>query len=267
MASSAPVFIVNGNAALRITSMNRAGHVIDDTEMIVNGETKCALPTGCEFVALTCLGTLPVRQPEVKPGFGAVTSMWASADALPAVGWQTGNTLPQVGGSSLLGRGAAVLLRKSHVPVVNGQKTTQLMTRVSDAVAGQSGVETWLPAAIGVVMILLDQQDANAVMDGDLGIACDGATLATPPVAGAGGSRRALLYDVIARDERAGHIVVSVASKKGWALAGVIGLPGRAAEWAARLHGTAPPHLVPDGPLTTAGEVLVRLAQPQGGNL
>ena len=137
------------------------------------------------------------------------------------------------------------------------------MTRVSDALSGQSGVETWLPKSIGAVMILLDQLDPTAALAGDLGIACDGATLATPPVAGSGGTRRALLYDVTATDDKASRIAISVASQKGWGLAGVIGLPGRAAEWAARLHGTVPPQLVPDGPLTTAGEVRVRLPVPK----
>ena len=138
------------------------------------------------------------------------------------------------------------------------------MTRASDALTDQSGVETWLPKSVGVVMILLDQQDPTAVLAGDLGIACDGATLATPPVAGAGGAHRALLYDVLTTDEKAPYIAVSVASQRGWSLAGVVGLPGHAAEWAARLHGTAPPHLVPDGPLTVSGEVLVRLMPSQG---
>jgi hypothetical protein len=266
VAASAPQFVLVGTAAVRITSMNRAGHVIDDTEMIVRGETRFAASSGCECVALTCLGipALPAGA-AIKSGFGAVSWLFASACALPAVGWQTGNTLPQVGASSLLGRGAALLLRKAHVAVTNGRRTTQLMTRVSDALAGQSGVETWLPTMTTVVMILLDQQDARAADDGDLSIACDGATLSTPPVAGAGGSRRALLYDVTA-DGKAPHIAISVASRSGWALAGVIGLPGKAAEWAARLHGSVPPHLIPDGPLTTAGEVRVRLAASHGGN-
>jgi hypothetical protein len=265
MTSPAPVFEFAGNAAVRVTSVNRAGQILDDAEMIVHGETQFAAAPGCEFVAVTCLGALADANTQVATGFGVVAALVASGAALPAVGWQTGNTLPQVGSSSLLGRGAALLLRKAHIPVVNGQKTTQLMTRVSDALAGQSGVETWLPKSIGVVMILLDQQDPTAVLSGDLGIACDGASLATPPVAGAGGTRRALLYDVTAVDEKAGRIAVSVASQKGWALSGVIGLPGRAAEWAARLHGTVPPQLVPDGPLTVSGEVLVRLPGSQGG--
>ena len=128
------------------------------------------------------------------------------------------------------------------------------MTKVFPLLAGQSGVETWLPKNIGVVMIILDQQDATAADEGDLAIACEGATLAVPPVAGSGGRRRALLYDVTSADPKAGHIAIALGSKAGWALAGVIGLPGKAMEWAARLNGSVPPHLVPDGPLTPGGK-------------
>jgi hypothetical protein len=114
-------------------------------------------------------------------------------------------------------------------------------------------------------MILLDRSDASAAEDGDIGIACDGATLATPPVVGSGGLRRALLYDVIERDPKASHISIAVASKTGWSLAGVIGLPGRAAEWSARLHGKVPPTLVASGALTASGQIVVQLSKSAGG--
>jgi hypothetical protein len=172
-----------------------------------------------------------------------------------------------VGGSCVLARGAALRLRKAYLPVVNRQKATQSMVRISDALIGPSGAVTWLPVAVGVVMILLDRTDSTAAEAGDLGISCDGATLATPPVAGSGGRRRALLYDVIAREQGATRISIAVASKAGWALAGVIGLPGRAVEWAARLHGSVPPDLVPNGPLTASGQISVQLTPVEGGVL
>jgi len=139
------------------------------------------------------------------------------------------------------------------------------MIRISDALTSQTGAETWLPVAVSVVMILLDQMDPIAADAGDLGIACNGATLATPPISGTGGRRRALLYDVTTRDAGATRISIAVASKTGWALAGVIGLPGRASEWAARLDGTVPPNLVPDGPLTPSGQITVQLTAGTGG--
>jgi hypothetical protein len=140
------------------------------------------------------------------------------------------------------------------------------MTAVSTAVAGQSGLETWLPKNVGVVMIILDRQDPSAAASGDLSIACDGATLATPPVLGASSDRNALLYDVTSTDPKADHITVAVGSKRGWSLAGVVGLHGKATEWAAQLHGGVPPHLVPDGPLTVGGQLLVHMSINSGGS-
>ncbi|HVT98376.1 MAG TPA: hypothetical protein VHE33_12795, partial [Acidobacteriaceae bacterium] len=136
---------------------------------------------------------------------------------------------------------------------------------ISDALIEQSGAETWLPTAVSVIMILLDRADANAAESGDIGISCDGATLATPPVVGSGGLRRALLYDVVEHDPKASHISIAVASQAGWSLAGVIGLPGRAADWAARLHGSVPPSLVSSGPLTASGQILVQITKSAGG--
>jgi hypothetical protein len=265
IASSSFSLDITGSAAVRVTSMNRAGQVIEDVEMMVNDKAHVVAAAGSEFVAITCLGAAPGPLQQSKPGFAAVTFAAASAGTTPCVGWQVGNVVPQAGGSVLLARGAVLVLRKPYVAVTNNQRTTQGMAEISQAVIAQSGAETWLPKAIGVVMIVLDQQDATAADGGDLGIACDGATLAIPPIAGAGGRRRALLYEVASRDEKAERITISVASKTGWALAGVIGLPGRGAEWAARLHGTVPPHLVPDGPLTPHGEVRVKMSASKGG--
>jgi hypothetical protein len=258
LSSPAYTLTLQGQAAVRITMMNRAGQTIGDLETAVSG-TKQVPVSGVEFLAITCLGSLPELKSPVPDGEGAITFAASAGGATPAVGWQAGNLFPQVGGSCILARGAALRLRKAYVPTVRRQPATQSMIRISDAMVAQSGAETWLPVAIGVVMILLDLQDATAADSGDLGIACDGATLATPPVAGTGGRRRALLYDVVARDPKATRISVSVASKTGWSLAGVIGLPGRAAEWAARLNGAVPPDLVPNGPLTPSGQILVQL--------
>ncbi|HEX3996132.1 MAG TPA: hypothetical protein VHX39_33590, partial [Acetobacteraceae bacterium] len=71
--------------------------------------------------------------------------------------------------------------------------------------------------------------------------------------------RRALLYDVSDADATAGHITVGVASVSGWRLAGVVGMPGKAQEWATDLQGKVPEHIVPDGPLTPDGSISVRM--------
>jgi len=261
--SSGFTLTLSGQSAVRVTMMNRAGQTISDVETAVSGARQIVV-SGVEFLAITCLGSLPSVQTPVPDGEGAITFVVCAGTATPAVGWQSGNLFPQVGGSCVLARGATLRLRRAHVPLVHRQPATQSMIQISDALIAQGGAETWLPVAIGVLMVLLDRQDATAAESGDFGIACDGATLATPPLVGAGGTRRALLYDVIARDPKATHISISVASKAGWSLAGVIGLPGRAAEWAARLNGTVPPDLVPNGPLTPSGQILVQLTASGG---
>jgi hypothetical protein len=140
------------------------------------------------------------------------------------------------------------------------------MVKVSDALIDQLGVETWLPTSTGVVMVILDEQDPTAASDGDLSIAVAGATVVTPPLRAGGGRRKALLYNVTDRVANADHLVVGVASGSGWRLAGVVGLPGQAQEWAVSMNGGVPEHLVPDGPLTPDGQVNVRLIQvPVGG--
>jgi len=255
---------LSGNAAVRVTMMNRAGQTIQDIETAISGSKQLPV-SGVEYIAITCLGSLPALASLPADGEGAITFAASAGGATPAVGWQAGNLFPQVGGSCVLARGAALRFRKAYLPAYNRQPTTQSMIRISDALTSQTGAETWLPVAVSVVMILLDQMDPIAADAGDLGIACNGATLATPPISGTGGRRRALLYDVTTRDAGATRISIAVASKTGWALAGVIGLPGRASEWAARLDGTVPPNLVPDGPLTPSGQITVQLTAGTGG--
>ncbi len=108
-------------------------------------------------------------------------------------------------------------------------------------------------------MILLDLQDATASADGDLALSCQGATLSSNPIRILGGRRRALLYDVSDADRTANHITIGVASATGWRLSGVVGLSGRAQEWATALQGKVPEHIVPDGPLTPDGSISVRM--------
>ncbi len=237
---------------------------MQDTETIAGQNFTSVSVRGAAMVALTCLGIVPADL-KIAPGFGAVTSVVAPAGAMPVTGWQVGNTFPQVGASAILARGAALVLRRGSIAVLNNQKTTQAMTPISAPLAQQSGIETWLPVSTGVIMIILDQQDPTAADAGDLAIACEGATLGVPPVLGAGGNRRTLLYDVVSTDPKSGRITIAVGSKAGWSLAGVVGLAGRASEWAAQLHATVPPHFVSDGPLTSSGEVRVRVISNSGG--
>ena len=263
-AGSQSELIVTGDSAFRITFLTRGGSVLADAEYpsappTANSQITVALPAKCGMVSIECLGKLPTGLAQVAPGFAAVAFAAAPAGRQTVAGWQAGNLLPQVGPTTILGRGSCLMLPQTHIPIRNRQAISQTMIRVSDAVASQIGTETWLPTSIGAVMILLDLEDASASADGDLALSAQGATLSSTPIRILGGRRRALLYDVSDADPAANHITVGVASETGWRLAGVVGLPGRAQEWATALQGKVPEHIVPDGPLTPDGSISVRM--------
>ena len=198
--------------------------------------------------------------PPIVPGMGAVSLQFAPPDSYPAVGWQVNNEFEQLGPSLLLGRGSSVKLARTSSALHKWQRTSQNIVRLSAAALDQNGVATRLPSSVTVVAVVLDAQDPSAAATGDMAIAVDGATLVTPPIPVAGGHRRALLYDVRQADREAGYFTVSVGSLTGWQVAAVAGLHGTALEWANRMHGDVPEHLVSDGPLTPYGEVNIRLA-------
>ena len=196
-----------------------------------------------------------------EPGFGAVSLLAAATNGFAALGWEMGNYREQVSPSTVLGRGASLLLtRPAHVFHRN-QKTTAAMIRVSEAINDQPGVETWLPISTSVVMVILEGQDVTAASAGDLAIAAEGGRLVTPPIPVGGGRRRALLYDVVAATREVDHLTVAAGSKTGWRVTGIVGLAGQALEWANRFHGEVPERIVPDGPLTPDGSLRVRLIQ------
>jgi hypothetical protein len=256
--------VVTGDSAFRITFLTRGGSVLADAEYpsappAANAQTTVHLPAKCGMVSIECLGKLPAGLAPVAPGFAAVAFTAAPTGRQTVAGWQAGNLLPQVGPTTILGRGSCLMLPQTHIPIRNRQAISQTMIRVSDAVASQIGTETWLPTSIGAVMILLDLENASASADGDLALSAQGATLSSTPIRILGGRRRALLYDVSDADPAANHITLGVASETGWRLAGVVGLPGRAQEWATALQGKVPEHIVPDGPLTADGSISVRM--------
>ncbi len=270
-AGSQTELIVAGDSAFRITFLTRGGSVLADSEYPPASGTAAAplttvpLPANCGMVSIECLGKLPAGSVAVTAGFGAVAFTAAPAGKRTVAGWQAGNLLPQVGPTTILGRGSCLMLPQTHIPIRNRQAISQTMVRVSDAVAEQIGTETWLPTGIGVVMILLDLQDASATAAGDLALSAQGATLSSTPIRILGGRRRALLYDVTNPDPKANHITVGVASITGWRLSGVVGLPGNAQEWATDLQGKVPEHVVPDGPLTPDGSISVRMVANASG--
>ena len=264
-AASASQFFVSGNAAFRMTFLTRGGSVITDQEFAAGGGASIAIPERCGMVAITCLGVPPGTLTKVNPGLGAVSFSAAPAGLMATAGWQLENLLPQVGPTTILGRGACLVFPQSSAPNRKKQPVSSAMVNVSDALATQSGVETWLPTLTGVVMILLDQQDPSAAANGDLALSVNGATLSASPIRILGGRRRALLYDVQQVTAGADHITVGAASLSGWRFCGVIALSGKAQEWGVRFNGKIPEQLVPDGPLTPDGSVMVRLVAAPGG--
>jgi hypothetical protein len=252
--------VITGGSAFRVTFLTRGGSVIADTEYPPAVSTTIQIPPRCGMFSVECLGNLPAGVSARAPGFAAITFTAAPAGRKTVAGWQAGNLLPQVGPTTILGRGSCIVLPQTHIPLRDRQAISQTMVRVADAVAGQIGTETWLPVSIGAVMILLDLQDATSSDDGDLAISAQGATLAANPIRILGGRRRALLYDIAEVDAKAARIIIGVASAKGWRLSGVVGLPGKSQEWATDLQGKVPEQVVPDGPLTPDGSISVQLS-------
>jgi len=117
---------------------------------------------------------------------------------------------------------------------------------------------------VSALGILLDVQDACADDAGDLAVAVDGKRLGATPLVVVGGRRKVLLYDVAPDDTapKRQQFGVTIASRSGLRLAGVLGMAGTAQEWAVRMNGQVPPNLVLDGPLVPHGEVRVRLVLP-----
>jgi large repetitive protein len=257
LTGAAAVFEFAGELAVRVAYLDRAGNILQDTESVVSGKLASSAPPGAEIAVFTCLGAV-TSGVALASGFGTVMSGIAPANGISAIGWQVGNSFPQVGPATVLTRGAVMRLHKPFVATSNRQKTTLGMTEISAATAQQPGTETWLPKDTSVVMILLDRQDPTAASAGDLTIACPDATFAAP-IIGASGDRSALLYDVVSRNANASRVTISVVSKAGWSLAGVIGLHGSSAEWASQMNGSVPPNLIADGPLTPGGALTVRL--------
>lgn len=248
-----------GDAAARVTLMTRGGQVLDDREVMAQGGGVIKVPDRCGMIAVTCLGRVGPSREVPAGGLGSVSFAVAPQRKSPVVGWQLGSLLQQVSSTTFLGRGTVLVVPQTHVSFKDRQATSQATVKVSEAMVNQLGVETWLPIEVGVVGVVLDQQDTCAAAEGDFSIAAIGAKLQTPPLRVEGGRRKLLLYDVAKRDGKADRLVVALSSAKGSRFAGVVGLPGRAQEWATRMNGGVPEDLVGDGPLTPDGQLNVRI--------
>ncbi len=256
----------SGSSALRLVAMDHAGHILSDTEMMPQAQA-IPLPVNTKAVAFQCLGTPAKGFTAPAPGFGAISFSAAPPDGFPAAGWQAGGLHQQVGAMAILGRGSYIRLSTPRATAHKGRSTSHGTINISRTTLGQIGMQTILPAAVTCLMILLDGEDETAAANGDLAIAAQGATLVTPPIPVGGGHRRALLYDVTPLVSAAGvppqFFSVSASSALGWQISGIAGLQGKAIDWANRMHGDVPPHVVPQGPLTPDGSVRVRLIQSE----
>jgi hypothetical protein len=261
----AATLALSGPAAVRLTFLSRSGGVLDDRELVPGAKSvNLPIPQKTERLVAQCLGNPPAAA-AFPQGFGAISASAAPRSDFAVTGWQSASMLMQAGASIFLARGATVRLPRPFTVLRSGLKTNQTAIRASEVLRDETAAETALPVETGVVMLLLDQQDATAAAAGDFGIAADGATLSTPPLRVTGGTRLALLYPVEEVTKEATSITIAVASITGWRLSGVVGLPGQAQDWAVRMNGGVPEHLVPEGPLTPDGQVTIRFVSTPGG--
>jgi hypothetical protein len=249
-------FSITGTGAVRMVCTDHTGSPLSDTEFTTPAAPQ-TLPAGTALVAITCLGVPPAGATVPGAGFGALTGMFAPSGQAAALGWQSASTLTQIGSSRFLARGATLRVIGPHATSRNGQKASYGTPRASDVLDGQIAVETRLPTTVGVIAIALDVQDPTAAQDGDLALAVTGATLADTPQRVITGSRRLLLYDVATTDPAATAMLIAVASVTGHRVGGVIGLRGKAIEWADRLSAGLPDHFIPDSAFSPEGSPTV----------
>jgi hypothetical protein len=247
-------FTLSGSAAARAVFLDRAGAPLTDTEAVPGTGLRLDIPPAASRLVVSCLGTMP-EELEIVPGPGAVALAAAARGQAAAAGWQDSALLARVAPAALLGRGASLRLGAPLRPRAGGPE----LVPATAALAGQTVSETTLPAAVDVVLVILDARGPALPSAGPRVLAA-GATLAAPPLVVAGGRRLHLFYTVAERDEVL--LRVTVASEA-WQTAGVLGLRGRAGEWAQGLAAGSPRQLISDGPLTGAGSVTV-VYQPTG---
>lgn len=249
-------FTLQGDAAARVISMDRGGTVLGDVEVLAPAPAPVPVAQGAARVAIACLGPRPDGAVPRPSAAGAVTMLYAPAGARAAVGWQSTSTLAQVGPASFAARGATLQVPRPSAAVRNAQRASAGVVSAADAVGGQLGVETRLPAGIEVVIIALDTNDPTAAQGDDLRIGVAGAQLGAPARV-VTGARRILIYDVTGQDVKAGYLTVTVASSTAWNVAAVIGVRGQSTGWAAALVDGLPDGLVPHGPFAPGGALTV----------
>jgi hypothetical protein len=233
-------WLVSGPGTARVVFLDRAGHPLLDREIVPGDGTELPVtaPPGAARAVVGALGA------GTEPGRS------------PVCGWQAGSQLIQVAPAALLARGATVHLPAPLVTRRDGRRTSQALVPAATAVAGQPSCTTCLPAAAGLVLVIVDGDPA-----GHPEVSVDGAATGEPTLI-AVGRRLNLLYPVTAREPGHPLIRVRVAPHPDAELAGVLSLPGSPGEWARALAQGSPRLPVPEGPVSPNRPVTVRYQIP-----
>ena len=183
----------------------------------------------------------------------------APPGAKPIAGWQVGMHVVQTSTNVMLARGATLMLSQATAVAIGNQTMSLGMIALSEAIVDQVAIQTQLPASVSVVGILLDAKPGGVVGPESVAVASDGVVLSSTPIRVEGGDRTLLLYDVTAA-AAAGRKDTSITVTTGgdFHLAGVMGMRGSAKTWGAELNGGLLAHLVPDVPLSAAGQATIR---------
>ena len=195
-----------------MTVVGRGGVVLEDRELVVAGPDARRLDPEAEMVLVAALG---------------------DGHAPAATGWQDGTMLIATGPGALIGPGSAVAL---GTPGGFGADPPAAV-RASAALRGQRSVETVLGAGARTVLVVVEAEEPGAEpTTPEVSLAAAGT-----PIAVAGGGRTVL---VVPLDELATErFSVAVGVAESSRLAGVLGVPGPAGEWAERLADGAAPRI------------------------
>jgi hypothetical protein len=250
VAGKLPAVLVGGDQAVRISAFDKGGALLADVELGSLG--RFDLPARTARVAITGLGRFGQKAP-TTPVMAGITSREASGPRA-IVGWQAESQLVQVGGSTLLARGAVVSLGSPLRTRREGRRVDQSLIQAGEALDNQIGVETILPASVTTIGVMLERKAGSTLPpEQELGLGVKGATL-LDPVLVVGPSRALLLYDVQKPDRERGFINISLAHRPEWRVHGVFGMPDTAAHWASALSKDSFDQLVENGPITAHGK-------------
>jgi hypothetical protein len=221
-----PTLVLSG-ADARVVAFSPGGGVLLDVVAPAAG-SELAVPQATERLAIAAVGTAA-----------------AGSAAVPGLaGWHSGQSLPYIGWSTVLGAGVVVssegrVAQRGVAAVPTG------WVQVAELVAGATLVETRFAAPVSVAVIAIDDPSGALGSDGralTLGLSGASRRLSAsgeplPPTSLVTGGRTFLLYEVVgsvvSRVPEA--VTVTVASGADWRLAGVLGAVGSLGDVSGRL--------------------------------